>query len=86
MYKRQVQCTVVLDLTDIRAVSYTHLDVYKRQPYYRTYTADTSAYSTGGLPNLVAISNDGNADAYPIIQLSGPLMGRSWELVNETTG
>ena len=55
-------------------------------PYYRTYTADTSAYSTGGLPNLVAISNDGNADAYPIIQLSGPLMGRSWELVNETTG
>ena len=39
-------------------------------PYYRTYTADTSAYSTGGLPNLVAISNDGNADAYPIIPVS----------------
>ena len=55
-------------------------------PYYRTYTSDTSVSSTGGLPNLVAITNDGNADAYPIIQLTGPLVGRSWELVNESTG
>lgn len=55
-------------------------------PYYRTYVADTTASSTGGLPNVVSISNDGNADAYPIIQLTGPLEGRAWELVNETTG
>jgi len=84
----------------ITAVMFSGIDYYRTyvdsspyyrtyvnsSPYYRTYTSDTSASSTGGLPNLIAMTNEGNADAYPVIQLTGPLVGRSWELVNENTG
>ena len=74
----------------ITAVMFSGVDYYRAyvntSPYYRTYTSDTSVSSTGGLPNLVAITNEGNADAYPTIQITGPLGGRSWELVNENTG
>ncbi len=60
--------------------------------------AGTSGYSFSKesrydqvVPNVtvsdnVTVVNNGNADAYPIIQILGPLVASSWYAINETTG
>lgn len=42
--------------------------------------------SASGLLDNATINNEGTADAYPVITITGPLLTGSWELVNETTG
>lgn len=38
------------------------------------------------LADNATINNQGTADAYPVITITGPLLAGSWELINETTG
>lgn len=54
-------------------------------PYYRIYLSDTSGSTSTGLPDSISIVNEGNAVAYPMIVVNGPLTAGSWELTNETT-
>lgn len=61
---------------------------------FRTYDASFLArYYQAVLPpagsvgqTFATIANSGNADAYPIISVLGPLPARSWQVVNERTG
>lgn len=60
---------------------------------YRTYTGPTTApyrvytdpSSVSAIPLSVNAVNGGTADAYPILDVIGPLPGRSWQLINEAT-
>lgn len=63
---------------------------YDALTFGRSYIIDAVSVSGLGagllLPDLITITNDGTADAYPEITVTGPLLAGSWELINETTG
>ena len=49
--------TRVNDMAAIRPVSYTHLDVYKRQPYSLVKYSDTITLSSGTIPVIAVMMN-----------------------------
>lgn len=56
-------------------------------PNYRSYLVDSTASSNSyGYPDTITALNSGNATAYPVYQITGPLIASSWNLVNEVTG
>lgn len=38
------------------------------------------------IPDTIEVVNNGDADSYPEIEIQGPLLAGTWQLINETTG
>lgn len=72
--------------TDEGSNVYTRVYTTDTVVNYRVYSVDSTASSNSyGYPDTITVLNSGNANAYPVFQVSGPLTASSWSLVNEAT-
>lgn len=53
--------------------------------YSRTYPLQYAQLNNGN-ENGLSVNNEGTADSYPIITVTGPLAKGGWRIANETTG
>lgn len=73
--------------------------VFTGGSFYRTYTDSSTKYRTyprtyvngdqataSGISDFISFNNAGNAAAYPVYEVTGPLVANTWDLINEANG